>query len=74
MAALTQAGRAGRDGLPSDCHLYWGSTDLTTLDFIKNAGSLSEAGWQSHEAGVTRMQVRAWGAGGGVQANARHIT
>ena len=53
-----QAGRAGRDGVPSECRLYWNAGDLVTMDRIKDAGALSAAGRQAYEKGITTMQVR----------------
>ncbi|GAX75931.1 hypothetical protein CEUSTIGMA_g3374.t1 [Chlamydomonas eustigma] len=55
-AYYQQAGRAGRDGAPSQCKLYWRQGDMVTLDFIKDAGALSATGRQAYEAGVTIMQ------------------
>ena len=44
--------------MASECRLFWNAGDLVTMDRIKDAGSLSAAGRQAYEAGVTLMQVR----------------
>ncbi|MEW5298656.1 MAG: hypothetical protein WDW36_001750 [Sanguina aurantia] len=57
-AYYQQAGRAGRDGLPSACTLFWGHGDIATLDAIKEPGSLTPVGRERYITGINTMQVR----------------
>lgn len=52
-----QAGRAGRDGLPSTCTLFWGHGDIATQDTIKEPGSLKPNALKSYLLGIKSMQV-----------------
>ena len=52
-----QAGRAGRDGLPTECVLFWSQGDLMTQDLIKSQGYMSAESKRSFEESKNRMQV-----------------
>lgn len=52
-----QAGRAGRDGKPADCHLWFSPGDVQLLHYIKEAHKLSDLGKSTYENAMTTMQV-----------------
>ncbi len=73
-AYYQQAGRAGRDGLPSSCTLLWAHRDFQTLEMVKGAGGRLNAGeWarSSHERGVADVQASWRGGGRGMGAGGR---
>eukprot|EP00884_Botryococcus_braunii_P004017 jgi/Botrbrau1/13616/Bobra.0069s0013.2 len=55
-AYYQQIGRAGRDGLPSECTLMWSDADWSKIAFIKGPGDLSAAGKDNFEKGKAIMQ------------------
>lgn len=65
-----QAGRAGRDGLPSTCTLFWGHGDIATQDTIKEPGSLKPNALESYLLGIKSMQVRSQTAAYRMQSQA----
>ncbi|MEW5308662.1 MAG: hypothetical protein WDW38_000601 [Sanguina aurantia] len=52
-----QAGRAGRDGLPSVCTMFWGHGDVATQDTIKEPMTMTDVGRNSYLAGITTIQA-----------------
>ncbi|MEW5298653.1 MAG: hypothetical protein WDW36_001748 [Sanguina aurantia] len=52
-----QAGRAGRDGLPSTCTLLWAQADIATLDAIETPGSLTAMGRQRYQMGISTVKA-----------------
>lgn len=54
-AYFQQAGRAGRDGMPALCRLYWAPGDVTTADLVRGGcGDAIRA--QVAGAGITAVQ------------------
>ena len=56
-AYYQQAGRAGRDGAPARCHLFWSPVDVMTLDFVRGAQSGQSDVERAASAGMTAMQA-----------------
>lgn len=52
-----QAGRAGRDGKPAECHLWVFPDDVEMLHNITEPHTLSPTGQLQYEAAMTVMQV-----------------
>ena len=44
-----QIGRAGRDGLPSQCVLLWSPGDWVLNDMIKSLGNMSDSARQNYQ-------------------------
>lgn len=53
-----QVGRAGRDGLPSTCTLFWGPGDVRTLDAIKLHREMTDVARKSYLMGLNKILVR----------------